>query len=145
MILVVKINENELHDYEFVKPITMLLDKFRVVHYKDIKEGDLDVDKVIICGTSLKDCKYLEDLDKFSWLKEFRGKVLGICGGMQIIGKILGNELEENKRIGLMDNKYFLHSFKVKGFDDVLEVDNFIGVLFHPEVRNGDVIEEFVK
>ena len=145
MILVIKVNENKLHDYEFVRPIVKLLKNFKVVNYKEIEEIDLNVDKVIICGTSLKDKGYLEHLEKFSWLKNFKGKVLGICAGMQIIGLILGNELEENKKIGFIDSKYYLHSFKVKDFNDILEVKNFKGVLFHPEVRNEDVIKNWIS
>ncbi len=80
MILIIKVNEFELHDDEFVKPITDLLEDYKVVDYRDVNlEG---VDKIIITGTALKDNKYLER--DFSFLKDFKGKVLGICAGMQI-------------------------------------------------------------
>jgi len=139
MILVVKVNEHKLHDDEFVKPVIDLLENFKVVDYREI---DLEgIDKIIICGTALKDNKYLEH--DFSWLKNFKGKVLGICAGMQIIGKVLGHKLIENKKIGVKDNKYYLHSFSVEGFEDSLEVDNFKGVLYHPEVLNKEMIKEF--
>jgi imidazoleglycerol phosphate synthase glutamine amidotransferase subunit HisH len=139
MILVVKVNEHKLHDDEFVKPLTDLLDDFRVVDYNNVElEG---VDKVIICGTALKDNKYLEG--DFSWLKDCKIPVLGICAGMQIIGKVLGHELIKDKRIGVFDNKYYLHSFRVDGFGDSLEKDNFKGLLFHPEVLGKEIIKEF--
>ncbi|MAF51211.1 MAG: hypothetical protein CMH64_03915 [Nanoarchaeota archaeon] len=142
MILVISVCENKLHEEEFVKPVTDLLENYKVVHYSELKE--VKEDKIIICGTALKDNSYLDHLDKFSWLKNFKGKVLGICAGMQIIGKVLGKELEEDKKIGFIDNKYYLHSFKVKGFGDILEKNNFKGVLFHPEIRNKEIIKEFV-
>ena len=139
MILVIKVNEFKLHDDEFVKPITDLLTNYKVVDYKDVNlEG---VDKIIICGTALKDDKYLEH--DFSFLKNFKGKVLGICAGMQIIGKVLGYKLEKSKKIGVENGKYYLHSFKVEGFDDSLEIENFKGYLYHPEVLNKNIIKEF--
>ena len=136
MILVIKVNEFELHDEEFVRPVTDLLEDFKVVHYKDLKIDDLDVDKIIICGTALKDNFYLEHLDRFEFLKNYKGKVLGICAGTQIIGKVFGKELIKEKKIGVFDGKYYLHSFKV-------DVDN--GYMFHPEVLNKEIISRFAK
>jgi len=138
MILVIKVNEFELHDEEFVRPVTDILENYKVVHYEELKKEDLDVDKIIICGTALKDNKYLNNLDKFSWLKDFKGEVLGICAGMQIIGKIFGRELIKEKKIGVFDNKYYLHSFKI-------DVDKFTCYLFHPEVLNKELIMDFIK
>src|SRR3989344_5520334 len=66
--------------------------------------------------------------------KEFKKPVLGICAGMQIIGLILGKELIKNKRIGVFDNKYYLHSFSFK--KDELKENNFTGYIYHPEVLN---------
>ncbi|MAG52682.1 MAG: hypothetical protein CMH62_01835 [Nanoarchaeota archaeon] len=142
-VLVLKINKNRLHDEEFVRPVTDLLEDFKVVDYREVK--NLDFDKVIICGTALKDNEYLDNLDKFSWLKNCKKPVLGICAGMHIIGKILGYDLIENKKIGVEDNKYYLHSFKIEGLDESLEVENFKGMLFHPEVLNKELIKDFVN
>jgi len=144
MILVIKVNKMKLHDEEFVRPVTDLLDDFKVVDYKKIKKEDLDkAKKVIICGTALKDNDYLENLDKFFWLKDFKKPVLGICAGMQIIGKILGKTLVKSKRIGVFDGKYFLHSFMINGCKDKLKEDNFTGYLYHPEVLNKEVLISF--
>src|SRR3990167_9030459 len=144
MILVIKVNKMKLHDEEFVRPVTNLLENFKVVDYKQLKKEDLNrCDKVIICGTALKDNDYLENLDKFSWLKNFKKPVLGICAGMQIIGLVLGYKIIKNKKIGVFENRYHLHSFSVEGFDDKLEIMNFKGYLFHPEVLNKELIREF--
>lgn len=146
MILVIKVNEHELHDEEFVRPVTQLLENFKVVHYKNLKERDLEnADKVIICGTALKNNEYFKNLDKFLWLKDFKKPVLGICAGMQIIGKVLDYKIIKDKKIGVFEDKYHLHSFKVDGFDDELEVDNFKGYLFHPEVLNKELIKSFIR
>lgn len=146
MILVIKVNKNRLHDDEFIRPVTDLLDKFKVVDYKKIKKEDLEkADKVIICGTALRDNEYFKDLNKFSWLKDFKKPVLGICAGMQIIGKILGYKIIKYRKIGVEDNKYYLHSFRVEGFDDVLKINNFTGYLFHPEVLNKELIKSFIS
>ena len=142
MILVIKVNKMKLHDEEFVRPVTDLLENFKVVDYRKVKKEDLDkCDKVIICGTALKDNDYLENLDKFSWLKEFKKPVLGICAGMQIIGLILGKELIKNKRIGVFDNKYYLHSFSFK--KDELKENNFTGYIYHPEGLNKNILIAF--
>src|SRR3989344_2401556 len=116
MILVIKVNKMKLHDEEFVRPVTDLLENFKVVDYR-------------------------ENLDKFSWLKEFKKPVLGICAGMQIIGLILGKELIKNKRIGVFDNKYYLHSFSFK--KDELKENNFTGYIYHPEVLNKNILIAF--
>ena len=93
MILIINICKENLHYYEFVKPIEDILIKnnlkYFVKHYNEMVENDLEnVDKVIICGTSLKDNNFLKDIDKFYWIKTIRKPVYGICGGMQIIGLI---------------------------------------------------------
>ena len=144
MILVIKVNKMKLHDEEFVRPVTNLLENFKVVDYRKISKKDLDgAEKVIICGTALKDNEYFEHLDKFDWLKNFKKPVLGICAGMQIIAKVLDYKIIKNKKIGVFENKYHLHSFSVGGFDDKLEIRNFKGYLFHPEVLNKELIKEF--
>ena len=164
MILVINVNEHELHGEEFVRPVTDLLDNFKVVHYKEMNNKDLEKsDKIIICGTALKDNEYFENLDKFSWIKSYKKPVLGICAGMQIIGLIFGGKLEKNKEIGITEvngklkiNKvYGLHNFSVsapEGFEVLLKSDkciqafkkeNLVGHLFHPEVMNKELIINF--
>ena len=141
MILVIKVNKHRLHDGEFVRPVTDLLDDFKVADYKKIKKEDLDkAKKVIICGTALKDNDYLENLDKFFWLKDFKKPVLGICAGMQIIGKVLGKELIIDKKICVFNNRYYLHSWRIKGDKDELKEKNFVGYMYHPEVLNKEVL-----
>ncbi|MAH07419.1 hypothetical protein CMI38_04180 [Candidatus Pacearchaeota archaeon] len=129
--------------------------------------------KVIICGTSLKDFEYLGEVGKFKWLCDFKKPVLGICGGMQIIGLVFGGKLRKKKEIGFYREKfgkvflglegekevYHLHNSyvdfsKVEGFgvfsgkgnvsQAVKHRDKGIyGVLFHPEVRQKDLIKKF--
>jgi len=67
MILLINICKEKLHELEFVKPIENILNKnkieFQTKHYKKISKDDLNADKIVICGTSLKDKEYLEDID----------------------------------------------------------------------------------
>ena len=91
MILLINICKEKLHFNEFVKPVGDILiregKKGFIRHYSCLARKDLEkADKVIICGTSLKDDEFLGHIDKFKWLLDFKKPVLGICGGMQIIG-----------------------------------------------------------
>ncbi len=172
MILIVSLCAQELHEEEFVKPIVKVVSKFEedvlVVHYKDLSSEELSrAEKIILSGTALSDFEYLDNLDKFSWLKNFSKPVLGICAGMQVIGLTFGASLKDNKEIGqnevnfekdflgLIGNVkvYFLHG-KTVGLPTEFFGDKFYfkhssrpiyGVLFHPEVYNHELIEGFVK
>lgn len=119
MILVINICKERLHYFEFVKPIEDILKekniKFFTRHYKKLEEGDLmNAKSIIICGTSLYDNEFLGNYHNFDWLLDFNGKVLGICGGMQIIGMVFGNKIHTKK--GLFRNKteigYYYEIFK---------------------------------
>ncbi len=162
MILVINICKEKLHELEFVKPIEDILRKnnkgFFTKHYKNIKEGDLKkAEKIIICGTSLKDNDFINDVNIFSWIKEFKKPILGICGGSHIIGLVFGHELKKNKEIGLKEitlekeflgvkgklQVYHLHGLQV--LPEVYHKDNFYATVFHPEVRNKKIIENFIN
>jgi|TARA_Y100000310_G_scaffold127024_1_gene126029 GMP synthase (glutamine-hydrolysing) len=178
MILIINICKEKLHYLEFVKPIENILKEkkinFKTKHYKDLNENNIKkFNKIIIAGTSLKDSQFLEDLNKFQWIKSFNKPILGICGGMQILVLIFRGLLRIKKEIGLIDiefkkeflgmerkrHAYNLHQFYVMSNEfETLAVSNskipqavkhktkpFYGTLFHPEVRNKKLIEEFCK
>src|SRR3989344_5393964 len=54
---------------------------------------------------------------------------------------VLKKELIINKRIGVFDNKYYLHSFSFK--KDELKENNFTGYIYHPEVLNKNILIAF--
>jgi len=146
--------------------------EFESIHYKKLDDKIISkAKKIIISGTSLKDNVFLDDIDDFNWIKEFDNPILGICGGMHILGLVLDGELKKQQEIGLTNinfkeeflgingkkQVYELHNFYVesKAFDTFAESENcpqaikhkqksFYGVLFHPEVRNKDLIINFV-
>jgi GMP synthase-like glutamine amidotransferase len=130
-------------------------------------------DRIIICGTSLTDNEFLDNLELFSWIDTCNIPVLGICAGMQIIGLLYGGTLQKHTEIGFyleefVDsflslegkvNVYHLHNnfvtFPSEQFmffntvndlsQAVMHVNKKIyGVLFHPEVRNKELIKNFV-
>lgn len=177
MILIINICKNKLHYFEFVKPIEDILKSskkdYLVKHYKEIKGSDLDgIEKVIICGTSIKDNSFISDMDYFSWILNFEGSILGICGGFEILGLIYGAKIIKNLEIGFFHESlikpflglegeievYHLHENSLD-FSGIEEIDvfssskfvqaikhkkkNFYGVLFHPEVRNKEMITNF--
>ena len=170
MILIINLNKYKLHDLEFIKPITDLLENCKLIHYKNLKKEDLEkAEKIIIAGTSLKDDEYLKNIKNFSWIKDCKKPILGICAGMQILALIDGAKLKKAKEIGQTEIKilkkdslidgaekvYSLHQFSVtlpKNFEliarskksiQVIKKDNHYGLLFHPEVFNKELIRRF--
>ena len=145
--------------------------KFETVHYKKLTDEILSKsEKVIICGTSLKDNEFLKDLEFFNWIKKFDKPLLGICGGMHVLGLVFEGKLKKYQEIGLTDIKFKKEFFGMKDFEQVYELHNFyvkpekfdvialskncpqvirhknkpfFGVLFHPEVRNKKVLTNF--
>jgi len=174
MILIINLCKEKLHFFEFVKPIVDIVKKenkrFRVKSYKEIKKQDLkESSHLIICGTSLKDFNYLKNLQDFSWIKSYNKKILGICSGMLLIGLLYECKLKKLTRIGLKKVNlrifgtnilyaYFLHNFSLKNYKNFEKINkgkdliafkhknkDFYGVMFHPEVRNKELIINFLK
>jgi GMP synthase (glutamine-hydrolysing) len=147
--------------------------EFETRFYKELKpELISEVDKVIISGTSIKDNNFLKNLNFFKWIKGFEKPILGICGGMHVLGLIYNGNIRKQQEIGLtqVDFKdeflglkenvevYELHNYYVESneFEIFAESSNcrqatkhknkpFYGVLFHPEVRNKNLIVDFGK
>jgi GMP synthase (glutamine-hydrolysing) len=166
-----------LHDLEFVKPIENILNenkiKYFTKHYSKLSEADLKkADKIIICGTSLKDNYFLKDIEKFRWIDNFEKPILGICAGMQIISIIFGSKIKNELEIGFYKEKFLKEFFSLEGEIEVYHLHNnytispkefeeftnskipqaikhkskkIYGVLFHPEVRNKNLITDFCR
>ncbi|MFB3766672.1 MAG: hypothetical protein ACE14P_15700 [Methanotrichaceae archaeon] len=182
MILLVDLcyEKDALSKYEFVLPIASVLKRakasYEVVHYTDLSADQLDrSEKIILCGTALKDNAYMEEIDRFSWMRMCEKPMLGICAGMQVIGSAFGGSIIPMHAIGLekveiiMDTPllgeprqidgYHLHNYGVtlpSGFELVAgnpkRVEAFLycqrpiyGIIFHPEVRNRWIVERFVN
>ena len=177
MILIIAINQIPFHHLEFVKPIENILKKinmkFTTIHYKDLNSEMLSkADKIIISGTSLKDNSFLDDVNEFVWLKDFKKPVLGICGGMHILCLVYNGELKKSQEIGLNTIEFNKDLFGMAGKTEVYELHDFYATsdefdviarsgkchqvikhktkpfyatLFHPEVRNKKLIERFAK
>ena len=177
MILIISICKEKLHELEFLKPIEDILQdsnmKYFVKHYKNVNDNDLNKsDKIIICGTSLKDDEFLEDFEKFSWIKDCEKLIFGICGGMQIISLVFGGKLKKKQEIGFFIENFKKEFLSFEGEQQVYHLHNkyvtlpkdfekftssdipqavkhktkpIYGVLFHPEVRNKEMVENFCR
>jgi len=129
---------------------------------------------IILCGTALKDNGFRENDRLTELIKNTAVPVLGVCAGMQIVALAYGAELTGSLEIGMNEIRitgndrifgedktiqaYKLHGMRIiadknfivlaesdKGPEAVRHVTKPVwGVLFHPEVRNEWVIENFV-
>ena len=150
------------------------LEKCTVKHYLDVDGKSLSgYDKIILSGSALKDTVTLNETERFMWLKGYCKPVLGICAGMQTVGLVFSGRIVKCREIGMTEvaaskeNTLFSSAFKVYAlhnyalvpsaeFEVLAESSNCVhavkhkqkdvyGVLFHPEVRNREVIERFVQ
>jgi GMP synthase-like glutamine amidotransferase len=173
MILILSTCHERLSEDEFVRPVAKLaLSEHEIKHYTE-KIDPNRYRKIIICGTALNDNKYLEDVAMFSFLKEVSFPVLGICSGMQLIACIFGGKTIKSTEIGMTRIRttkknllfegsfeaYSLHGNSVsvssnievlarstKSIQAVKVKDKDIyGTLFHPEVRNEEIIRKFLN
>ena len=179
MILIVDLNfrRDSLGFYEFVLPIAYAIGDLDVCsfrHYSDITPADVTKSSgIILSGTPLKDHATLNELAKFTWLKNCQKPVLGICAGMQTIALLFGAKLEKCLSLGMtrivttasnplfssIFQAYTLHNYSLKSskvFEILAESEKCVqaikhrnkdifGVLFHPEVRNPEIIQRFVQ
>jgi GMP synthase-like glutamine amidotransferase len=172
LIIDMNVMEDTLGFSEFVTPIKSIIGECEVVHY--LKVGDVFAyDRIILSGTPLKDNEYMDHLDAFKWMKTYSQPVLGICAGMQVIAAVYGCKLERCQEIGMVEiettkgnpifngkfKAYELHNYTIKPSKniDILAMSKkcnqaikhrkkpHYGVLFHPEIRNGDILHSFLK
>jgi GMP synthase (glutamine-hydrolysing) len=149
-------------------------DECEVKHFLDIKPDKLNLySKIVLSGTALKDHETLNQIDKFNWIKKYDKPILGICAGMQTISLVFDVPLMNCLQIGmteittLKDNPLFqgdfkayaLHNYSVEPsptFEALAKSakciqaikhkqKNIYGVLFHPEVRNQEILKRFIQ
>jgi ABC transporter with metal-binding/Fe-S-binding domain ATP-binding protein len=170
--------KDSLSHYEFVLPVRDALKRAgancEILHYADVTPRDAaSCDKIVLCGTALMDNEYAKHLQSFSWIKDCKKPVLGICAGMQVIGAVYGGSIVQDQAIGLKEIEiiraspllgeprriegYNLHNYAVTlpqelsllaGRTDAALAfqrgrDPIYGLIFHPEVRNRWILERF--
>jgi GMP synthase-like glutamine amidotransferase len=163
-------NEFVLPIVSVVRP----LEEFMVKHFLDIELSELSCcSKILLSGTALKDHATLKLIDKFNWIKTCDKPILGICAGMQTISLLFDEPLVKCLQIGMIEistlkenilfqgdfKAYVLHNYSVKQsqtFKVLAESTkciqaikhkqkNIYGVLFHPEVRNQEILKAFIQ
>ncbi len=150
------------------------LGKCVVKHFLEVTPSELGAYRcVVLSGNALKDHTALKHVDRFNWIKNSDKPILGICAGMQIISLVFEVPLTPFLQIGMTEIKtvkenplfqgsfaaYALHNYSVKPsetFDVLAESARCIqatrhkhktiyGMLFHPEVRNQEILKRFVN
>jgi GMP synthase (glutamine-hydrolysing) len=150
------------------------LEECTIKHHHELNPADIDkCSRVILSGNALKNKQALTRIDDFAWVKQCEKPILGICAGMQTIGLIFGSSLTRCLEIGMVqittvkENQLFsssfkayeLHSYSIRPSEelDILaesekcvqavkhKKKEIYGVLFHPEVRNREIIERFAS
>jgi GMP synthase-like glutamine amidotransferase len=172
--------KDSLSRYEFVFPIAKAVQstgsRYQIKHFSELKVHKIeDADRIILCGTALKDNVYAERIEKFSWMRTFERPILGICAGMQVMASAFGGKIVPWPEIGLREIEildetpllgeprsitgYHLHNYGVslpQGFNLVAGSQEYVeafkhrerpayGIIFHPEVRNRWIIERFAQ
>jgi GMP synthase-like glutamine amidotransferase len=154
--------------------IAQKLELCLVKHYSEVTSADIsNCSRIILSGTALKDNVTLNEPEKFSWLRNTDKPVLGICAGMQTMGAVFGLVLTRSLEIGMTEmttlnenplfsaafKAYSLHNYSVESseeFEVLAESPRCLqamkhrqkpiyGVLFHPEVRNGEILKRFIE
>lgn len=174
-ILLVSTCDNKLSEREFTTPISRIIgDNHETLHYTQCTSDNISqFNKIIICGTSLKDTSYIKNLDNFRKLfYDFEGSILGICSGMPIVCSIFGSKIIGNREIGMFEvevlNKnplceksfqaYNIHNYSVKDLENftvLAKTDttpqivkhnskDVFGISFHPEVRNENILLNYL-
>ncbi len=150
------------------------LEKCEVKHFSELCCFDFSCySKIILSGTTLKDFATLKQLDKFGWVKTLNKPILGICSGIETIAMVFGVSLSSCLQVGMIEvttttlnplfeggfKAYALHSLTIEPsetfvalaksdqcIEAVKQKDKPIyGVLFHPEVRNPQILSRFVQ
>ncbi|MGD6932987.1 MAG: glutamine amidotransferase-related protein [Candidatus Bathyarchaeia archaeon] len=150
------------------------LEECTVKHYMELEPADIDkASKIILSGNTLKDHETHKHLDRFSWIKTFDRPILGVCAGMQTISLVFENPLKPCLQVGMTEiqtvkdnplfegnfSVYTLHNYSVSAsetFEVLAQSGNCIqafkhkeksvyGVLFHPEVRNQEILKRFLE
>jgi GMP synthase (glutamine-hydrolysing) len=154
--------------------ITSKIEISHISHYSEMNlEIAIAYEKIILSGNGLKDGGFRTHLKDFQWMEKYERPILGICAGMQAIGLVFGSSLAKCEEFGMRDIKtikknplfystftaYELHTYAVNPseyFEPLALSENCIqamkhkerdiyGVLFHPEVRNREIIEKFLS
>ncbi len=150
------------------------LEPCTVKHFLDVQPMELGgYSKIILSGTTLKDFEAQEHIDRFQWIRNSDKPLFGICAGMQVISLVFDVPLTPCLQVGMAEistqkktplfegnfKAYTLHSLSVQPsetFDALAQSAKCIqaikhklkpiyGVLFHPEVRNQDILKKFAQ
>ena len=142
------------------------------IHLKNPLDVPVGVSHILLGGTALQDDKYLKENTGIKPLLEADVPLLAICSGMQLLSAVCGGEIIIQREIGMVQVKtvaenplcsgnfeaFVLHHRAIEPGPQLevlaqskscvqairnCELPHY-GVLFHPEVRNEQVVQNFL-
>jgi GMP synthase (glutamine-hydrolysing) len=150
------------------------VEKSFVRHFSEVNRKNIErSSQIVLSGTALKDHATLQCVEEFGWIRECEKPILGICAGMQTLGLVFGASLKKSLEIGMAEinttkenplfsstyRAYELHNCAIEAsakFEVLAESEKCVqaiklktkeiyGVLFHPEVRNKEILQRFTS
>ncbi|MFT4310229.1 MAG: glutamine amidotransferase-related protein [Candidatus Woesearchaeota archaeon] len=159
MILIITTHSDALSYHEFVAPYTHHFKTHHITHYTTPVDLS-NITGIIITGNALQDNAHLQH--NAHWIWNAHIPIIAICAGAQLYVRDHHIPIIPKTRIGMHTihhknttfEAYMLHNNTLELHQHILmtvnnepvawQIDNITLIMFHPEVRNMQLIDDFL-